>query len=73
MLCSRPALCNQLLSHSETYDMLILSFKHFTEDAIARKSAFEWVGNSTVCVLLNNFMVYVLLHRLFQHSGMLGT
>ncbi|KAF6032449.1 INTS1 [Bugula neritina] len=42
MLCSRPALCNQLLSHSETYDMLILSFKHFTEDAIARKSAFEW-------------------------------
>lgn len=44
MLCSRPTLGKLLLSNPDTCKMLLTAYNHFMEDAINRKSAFEWVS-----------------------------
>ena len=43
MLCTRPALCHELLSKPVSCNILLTAYKEFMEDAVTRSTAYEWV------------------------------
>lgn len=43
MLMEHPSLCSLLLADPEVYGKLLCAYNGFTNDAIARSTAFDWV------------------------------
>ena len=44
MLTQHPSLCNLLLTDTDVYDKLLYAYNGFTNDAIIRSNAFDWVS-----------------------------